>query len=1683
MQSIGNKRTNSHILKGLMSDKTRPKKKWVPPLQGASGFLENGVLEKIGVLLKEESLDEISQFLSKGFGNQVLQSWSYYAQVNDHRKFTSSTITLTKLMGFIGGHNELSEYGLQLIKDILTSYIKTIYRGLNSMRSSLTNPTVKLLNEVVLFQNGALIDDFVALFDFTLPVLPKLLNPSKSEQADIEGTKEKESLSMRYCFIRFLLNLLKYSAPLLRKELLTNNNKIMINWFKYISIMDSDNLINLTISVWDEKIIREPSFKKVTKIKVFNEWNISKLLPIYYTKDKEIRSTFDKFILSLATDSKYGLRFNDDESWFLPTTGSGTVSVNGKNFKIHNKLLYALITNLKPWDDDLQLNTTIEILKSSPELIPPFMNYLASRGLHDPKLSSYWLGQTLLLSKVINLDIPSDIYVQEASNPPSTNMMIELIVPSVINRAVLARCLVSESFLIRQLSAQLIVNSIQKLEKLLEVYAKKSWSDQKIQLLSKARLSLPEISTVMNSLSDSYTKKSENKILLLTLLSVINGYMKLFSETLNFSQNLSKPYSDIINEKEFKSIDFVLLDNFFQLQEGNSSQLKWWNKTDNSTSLFTSLLKLSSSTSTNSAVSSKIAKLLSGLVKQTVIFNHETAKADPIELLVVSLQLVSSSESVDDAQLAKIWQLLDESVSRCVRAPFKYLDTSNELLRASPVLVTIFEQWKFVDKETPYDLVSKWFAIFLRFLVIAGEPVEAISKLVQTVDLDCQIYTYLPSTSYEKDLQTLPTDSLLKVEDNSSFFETITAAPLSKIQNSSKLPTSHLDIVGALFRITKIFNDDMLKLNERGLERTIVEILSKLGNYLIGNPEATKEFSKRKYWDSIFITDKENEKTIFMSSTLAEIFSQLPDFDTTDIKLIINDLIKKDITKQRESIIAACSWALDEEVLLNLLDRDSLLLKLESLSLLLERGVSLKSSKIAELVEDAGLVELIKQFVARKLVIFDDITLLLSSLSKDKARFGIFQSLSYDKDIVTQLLDFITTQSNLSLITYVASCLPKDLLMSMQKNDGLTQAIDLGKSYALARIKDEDFETISFPQLLQFFSNFSLNIPDADKQGILSYALTTFDNKYIQEVANVVQAFNCFQDDLVRTWINKSVLYLTKVFAEFDQLSTTFKDFLKSFKSLLLKSGSTQVVNKSNLNTLLEVILTKWPADEMALELAAMTVVVSSKSALETNKLLQIFIANDGISFLKKDRSASKSRFLSALILWRLFEFDVTKNASVSLQDKILEFYGGSNSPEDLLLYAILERTETRLNSSWIDSVYTWDFLDSLTEEETELIGESKLIEKKKEGFIVTLNRTQIKNTIKNYNVTSFTIPSMKANGFSNWSKIETFYKEVECSTIKDTYDPLFLSLLIINNDELITISTEEDQHSTKANLRKLIESDILALLLLNLSSENQNLLNVTLAILSAILHSLKTNSTFKDKHIFELLLSKIVYTFTKTKELGEKTNPQDLSPLIYALISKVSIVLNNPGHFLYEKAFRWVLKSPVIRPTEIPLFNEIATSTTTLTNDDTGSYYKQLNWLIEGFVTGVKSKKDLQLLRNKNVFEWILNLQNSPYAPSNLKFLILDFIHTVQNIEDGADVLIARYGGLANIEQKLASNEFDDRLVGSNNKSAKNQQEALNLKELGLRYAIMGENKKRLADWTQGDMTGFSKRLHTSHI
>lgn len=1623
-------------------------------------------------------------FLNKGIVTKILQVWSFTAQVGHTGTYVKTCVAMWKLLRFLEQEEELVETGVEFIKTILTKYDKTIVKAVSSLRAPIVTHTLRLMNEIVLFKKSSLIDDFIALFDFNLSMLPRLLVPSKTDLSDINGTKAEEASSMRYCFIRLLLNILQHSSPITRKDFLSNHSKLTSQWLKFVTVIDSDSLIDLTLTVWENKILKEPSFKKSTKLKIFNEWNLPKLLPLYYSPIKEIQSKFNKFILLLATDKQFGLRFPNNDSWFLDSS-NGIISVNNKSFKSNNKVIFSILTSLKPWDDDRQLNTIVKIIDSIPELFIPYINYLVTRGTHDPKLSSYWLGITLLLNKLLNLEIPTDLVNYENFAAPNKSITTELIIPCLLNRSTLQKCLNHEALLIRQLSLQMIIFVVRRLKKFMKLYDDKNWKNNKFEIINNVYIELPDLQAILNSLVDSYTKSPENKILLLTYLMTINEYVEIFQDKFNYLSLITKPYLDLINNSEandnkFSNIDLLLLDNFFKLQEGENSQVKWWNKSENSNSLFTLLLKVSSSPNNN--ISNKIEEILINLISQTNIFNNNF-KINQIILLSQSLKEISSTSN-NNTQMNKIWKLLDETISRCVKTPFKYLDISNSLNRISPFIITLVEQFKFVDKSSDYENVLKWMVLFFRLCIIGGEPINSIVQLMKDSGINYSQYeNYLDFDNYEKN--EFIKEEMFQNLSEVSYFEFITTSSIEQLKKSNRIPVCEFDIIGLLFRIQTIISDK--ETNFKSVETVLSNLLTSFGNFCYSN--LNFNISNARYWNEIFLNEEfsGNEKANYVSGSLAEIFEQLENFDSSEFANKVEKYLSKtEISNSEEIILSKSVWSIKNIDLLKTVltkknkNHATPLLKNSILNKFLESKNKIKISEIIELISTEELIPIIIKMIDSKLILFDYIQLLLDSINKitsENIKFQLLTNLIKDSNLISPFLNYF--KNDIINTTFLLCSFSDEMEFTEEQIELISSNFTNCKDNAISLINKENFKYLSFEKLSKLFTNKTFsNVSKQEKEIVLNFAIKNKKvNKYSTEIVKLMNSMGEFDNEDVKLWMNKCVLFMTKKFAENDELTTSFEQFLTEFKKILIKINL-RVLNKNNLNSLLEIIHGKWLNNENALELSLSVLNsagIKDKQIIQSNKLLQISINNEKNPILINPTNINnKMKYLYLLNLFKIFKLDEAKNSNSLIQEQLLLIFNGTNSPQDLIIFEILKIIEEKLNSTWINSVYSWDFINLEDEEnETELIGEIKLIEKKKEGLVITINKQLIKQTINDYKVSPIEFNSEE----TSFEYFEQFYKQ--CQVINSDkeeykYNSYFMLLLILNNEELIyNQDNEEGVEFKKVDIKKLVESGLFEFILINLSSTNSNIKQVAVKFLEIILNSVK-NDKFKDQLFFEIFITKILYSFAKREGDGDDEEGQlKLTPILFSFVSKIGKILSNPNHYLYVKCYKWVLKGPYIKANDLPLFKEI--SIITDTSEDSETYYKQLNWFIDCLISGTKTSDDLKLLNSKNIFEWLLNLKLSPYIFFRLRFKIIEFFSIVQKIDPA--ILITRFGILCKIQQEILSLTLS--LQNDNNEDVFSRQELLNLKEFGIRFGAVCNNKKRVVDWTSGDLNNFTKRLN----
>lgn len=1675
--------------------------------QGSS--IDDGVMKKcssIISLLRDEGASKdfrpLIECFQKGLISQVVQVWSYYAQVNNHAKFSEASTLLLNTLRLLGSDKNVHEYGTVLIKLVLSGHAKVLYRGLNNIRASITNPILRLMKEMVSFNSGQHVEDFVSSFDFSLHSLPKILTVNKADLSKATETSSKNSrLSIRFAFLQFWLTLISYSPPLLRKDLIFENFKIMSAWFKYMDKVDTIDLIDYTLDVLTEKILGEKVFKRMTKTKILNELVLSKIHSFYYFPDKNLVKKVNEFFLAYGSDPETSVAFPDDCVWFSDSPISGShrgvvVTINQKEFKIYNKLLLNILKCFKPWEDDMQSTTVLKILEHVPELVAPYCHFLASHGVLEPKMTSYWFGCTMVIGRIIQLQIPKFIQQVQTDTFPSNTIVMQSLLPAPLSKIALTKSLQHESLIIRQLTCHLLIFSFKKLEQILQWYDRKGWISAKAALRNAFYINIPDLSVIMSSLNQAYILDRNNKILQLSLTIILKHYSKAFPNFFTINLPSDNVYVDVMHNKKFSGMDLTILDNFLQYQELNGMQTKWWNMSFGEHSLFTSLLNLAKNST--EPVAEKICKLLDDMFRGTIVFNKLLCSSQ--EILVHSLQVFSGEEKQEE--MTKIWKLLDEAVGRCMRTPYRYVDMSESYGRISPFIMALAEQWNYMDKSSSFDLPAKWICLYMRIMAICGESQEGLITLAETLFKDIPeeyIKSNLNFNQYSKtSAKLLNAPYSLSNISGSSFFEYVTLLPYSKLSKITRNPITALDALGLQFRMELLLIDESVNY-DTAFKDTAHNLLAKMANYAIFNTHF--EFINDKIVELLFneITHFDGSKSsslksIFIAHWMIYINYELgissDNFEDFAFKWLQNNckfLHSTDINMV-EFISRLCN-CLNGTHSLHLLQSNEriniLIVKTILRKLLIVKDMNLPFTLLLTLLKNASMdsIELASELLkSQKIEDMEAQVFLSLALEEDyyaPAIESFLYSPYYSLDSLIPYLDIIK-ERNIALIVALRVCGSDRILVKKF----LQHVVE--KSYHLL----EKSDISSSQKALELFCSCPDMLSEVAKSKILQYITSEYNEKYSAPVVQFVNIVASFEDEFVLIWLNKLILYVTKSFSGCDHLTEGFSTLLFQLEELTKSVNIWQYVSASILNAHLEVIINgRWITNSHVLKYIAQVSLAGNAATTECGRMMQCLLNNENNELLF-ERSEKYSRFLTATLLYIFFMMDPSQSSNVAVQERLLQLYSGTVSSEDKLIFEILEIIESKTSLSWTNDICAWDLLEGENGDTLDYVRDTKLITKEKEGFVVTLSKDAVKNTAENYVLNRPDFSSVRAHNTTNsWETYVSFFHKTEAALHGAhgvVYDPMFLMLLTVHNNDLVKRSLLDDG-STKYVfiMKKFLSSNIFQVIICALSDEPK-IQAVAISLISGMLDSLEENIQSKDGHVFKVLLKRIVYTL-KELELGPRDKIQPVAPCIWLSISCLSQQLLQPTSPLYEKAYRWVLSAPFIRSNDIPMLQDLMNPPAHASEFE--NFYKQLGWVLTCLKCVLKTRKDVELLKKIGALEWLLNLMNLPYINARMRSTINSIFYIIQRIDDSGSTLITRFASISHIEihQQSTHNRIGDveDSLAKNVQNSRRHKTLLTFKEQGLNFEqilesnlVLIDSQKRLRQWMGGDSENLKKRI-----
>lgn len=1617
--------------------------------EGVSAITElNSILNRFDSDLKNlagqkptHSINHLLNFISnRASWISILQSLENANQLNDQAELAQYMKTLCKFFQLIEPYNEFVPAIKPFADELLTnSILKIFYRCLNIQRDNITGPVLLFLSHFVSFNNGSLTESFLERFDLSLSILPDLMNPSTIELK----SKNRRENGVRTYMIKFWTNLCSSSTALTRLDLLTNNRKIMTQFFKHITTDELPKNIEIIVKFFDESVLDEVTFSKGNKSKIINELALQRLADcLIFTN---IEEKIIQFLTKAATDTTSGLVFSNNISFLIPKEKSmnGTIQIGSQFFRTQNRHIYYLISHLTPWSSSSQLNLVEKILSVIPELLPLYTAFLHNRnGAHEPKLTSFFIGQTLLYNKILQLDVPTcfinqvNEYIKDhdqftttvemVQQLASSEILTDVLCPSALNKGVLGKGLMSNSGLIKHLTAQLIINSVDKYSKIMSVLNTNNNTifaslRQEIKEIFLQRL--PDVAAIVGVVNDTLKADDVNKVLLVTLMKLVSSLQSNLQITVpihlnNFGKLIGVDLGEGTISKNLDDIDLLLLDSYLGLiSTADDINNKWWNVSKGvNHSLFTIICKLPwelrDGKNIDLSLVTKVVTVLKSLVDDKLLFQNDLLES---QIWAIVLSLYRSFANSDDKSIEAIGKIIDESISRCIKTPYKYIDSVSSLGcgKLSPWYITLCEQSKFANDDCISN-VKQWLAGVTVYLYLLGEPLESMKKVLKN---------YWPEIEFNLEVSNLE-DYITRPywdvdEENNCTFDYVSFASLPQLKNKlSKglITKSDMDAIGVLNRAISIINDEG---KNTVLEKTsglIMDFLMSWGGYIYQKSDNNTKLLNKKYWSRLFINDTDSDnvknKKNFALGILNEIFESLECQDWSELRNLVNELLKSGNDTKLMLRLCDFLWVFEKSDILN---------KLESFSACWNEQVILKLIKLAS---------------KKNVSIPDDQFLILVKNIVDKPSVEIINALAelsthcnFQNDTVTKIISLSQCASDPSVYYQILGkyCQKNDFI-KRQLSDSLESQIEtvVQSPSGFDLIHSLAISNESFKSLLSIRANeyISRQLQSTIEPSILSYLQAMIPSSETNKLINLLTQNEEFKNSAIyifsseftplvaatsnlKIWLNRALLYITKVLAETDDLTDQFLNFVSSLKLVLTAENLKSFY--SLVDSQLETIMKRWLLHPIIVNHAIN--IMSTK--VNIPKQLGLFVSNE--PFVTVDEEI---RFLQAKLLLEMIKKHNSTSTEILIQTA--KWYRGLTTESDKILKATMMLIEEKVGHSWAEWITTWEF------GEGSLIADTPGIE----GLRIMLDKNLIRKTIENEN---------------------------------DGYDCEFLLLLIANNDELFKFQEEK----CVVNMRAFIDSGLFQLCFKSLGTNNTlkqistRLLAVSLLSVEnelTLLDKLRNGSSlseddklsgFKERNIFKVLLGNILSTMQS----------DTIEPIVLNFWSYMVPILANPAHFLYEKAYRYLLSSSKMRGMELPMYKSICQQvrdehiSVEAANYD---YSKELEWWLTTLLNSFGQNEDIKVLRRMGIIEWALNLLQSPFASEKVKDLINNILEKLISMENGADWLIRNYGLLSFCEGRK-------------------------LEKLGLQAIVGAEwngSDKRAREWTGDDLPQIVKRL-----
>ncbi|KAI1503855.1 ribosome 60S biogenesis N-terminal-domain-containing protein [Biscogniauxia marginata] len=705
------------------------------------------LLEFLETVKPRDQEDEVPVYLP-----DLMETWGMASQMNNENVMSAVPVVLALLLKIISEDVDLAPYGLGICRTLLQKrQQELIAKNLSADKGKdfIISPTLRLLREATCLDGGAL----------AAPIFRARNNTFKSLARNMglrylgDGIEDPKRPSVRTNAIRFLLSSLRLLHIEAKRDLLSQKD-IVASLMRHLR-EDPPWLIYEILDAMKNSVVLDKKLPKEIKIKILNAHSLTLIASLYgYSHDSEdtfesgrlaVEDAAHQLLVTTCTDDSAGISRSEhgyypdgvDPDVLVPTSnhmdfGIDSIPWVGKfdnEIPVRNMLLAEFIQSLRPWSGTKQSELLVSIFETSPELIAHY--FLQKKFFtFDPKLSATWMGYAALLYNVIQLPIPAYFghVTNYASVPPPTPVVLSNLIPPPMTLKALTRCLSNKSKLVSFYAIRMLVLSLQKLGRALEMHREAAsssnsiWNEAARRLVDEFCQRIPDLKDIITCYrgmtdSDLLQREAASRLILLYYEVIPQLALKAKFDVSPMLLGTIKKVESSNENNEDGAMSLLELEHLCDIAKYSPS-MRWFARSpEMPISPFTTLLRVYIEKTTE----------LSGDSLRNVL-SHVADEHQLVEGRAQSAGLTPLIEALKNTGVInpEIWKFLDNCIERCARTPIKYLEMIEEHLEKSksksdkgdnrvtcPLMMTIAEQLPYIVSTSPGNPVLKVLVQFL----------------------------------------------------------------------------------------------------------------------------------------------------------------------------------------------------------------------------------------------------------------------------------------------------------------------------------------------------------------------------------------------------------------------------------------------------------------------------------------------------------------------------------------------------------------------------------------------------------------------------------------------------------------------------------------------------------------------------------------------------------------------------------------------------------------------------------------------------------------------------------------------------------------------------------------------------------------------------------------------------------